>query len=90
MNLLWFLMILLGLLFFRFFSCKNHYLSAVIILESLVLVSLLWMIIYSVLILESSVVFLIFLTLSVVEAAIGLSLLLAYMKAYSGAQIAVL
>nr|BBA10445.1 NADH dehydrogenase subunit 4L [Stereophaedusa japonica] len=79
-----YLFLLMVLLFFFLFNTKVHLLRALLILETMMLNALL----ISVLFLSSfqyePFVFLFLLTFAVVEAGMGLSLLLTYMKVTGG------
>nr|BBA10265.1 NADH dehydrogenase subunit 4L [Hemiphaedusa attrita attrita] len=80
MTMLAFLLSLLFFLIFLFYSIKNRLLPAMLILESIVLMSLL----ISMFLLEktdsSLFLFLLLLTLAVCEASLALSLLMSYIK----------
>nr|BBA10406.1 NADH dehydrogenase subunit 4L [Hemiphaedusa aff. amoena RM-2016] len=65
---------------FLFFWIKNQYLSALLILEALNLLALLFFIYFSLLFCEGISVFLMVMTLSVCEGALGLTLLLSVVK----------
>nr|BBA10688.1 NADH dehydrogenase subunit 4L [Reinia echo] len=77
---LWSLSVLVVILLFRLQLVSKHFLSGLIVLEAISVV-VLTMTLYLMTLLNSTVSgFLIILTFAVCEAAIGLSLLLCYMK----------
>nr|BBA10226.1 NADH dehydrogenase subunit 4L [Metazaptyx hachijoensis] len=80
LNLLNLSLILLVILHFYFFSVKKHLLSALLVLEAMVLMLLLLTFAFSFWMLEGLTMYMFVLTLSVVEAALGLTLLISYVK----------
>nr|BBA10748.1 NADH dehydrogenase subunit 4L [Zaptyx daemonorum] len=79
-NLLNFSLLLCVFLHLYLFFIKNHLLSSLLVLEAMVLMLLLITISFSYLVLESLSLFLFVLTLSVCEAALGLTLLICFVK----------
>nr|BBA10580.1 NADH dehydrogenase subunit 4L [Zaptyx entospira] len=65
---------------FYLYSTYYHYLSALLILESMVLFLLVFMVTFSYCLLESLMIYCFVLTLSVCEAALGLTLMITLVK----------
>nr|BBA10820.1 NADH dehydrogenase subunit 4L [Thaumatoptyx sp. RM-2016] len=80
LKMTYFLLLLLLLLYLVFFSVSNHFLSSLIILESMVLILLLFSLCLVSTIMEGMAIYLWVLTLSVCEAAMGLTLLISLLK----------
>nr|BBA10289.1 NADH dehydrogenase subunit 4L [Megalophaedusa masatokandai masatokandai] len=80
MMLLCFLLVLMVLLYFLFTTAKNYYLSCLFLLEAMVLTSL----VMSIHIINNSFtnlwIWLLLLTFGVCEAALGLSILISFVK----------
>nr|BBA10079.1 NADH dehydrogenase subunit 4L [Megalophaedusa kyotoensis] len=76
----WFLLLLMFFLFFCFFSVKNQYLSALLMLETLVLTSLIFIMFLMSSYSSDLWIFLLMLTFGVSEAGLGLALLLTNLK----------
>nr|BBA10715.1 NADH dehydrogenase subunit 4L [Zaptyx sarissa] len=79
-------LLLLALLFLYFFTSRYYLLSSLLVLESLVLMLLIFTITISFTMFGTLSMYLFVLTLSVSEAAIGLSLLVSYGK-YKGSDL---
>nr|BBA10553.1 NADH dehydrogenase subunit 4L [Zaptyx exodonta] len=73
-------LIMLMICHFYLYSNYFHYLSSLLILESMVLFLLVFMVSFSYVLLESLMIYLFVLTLSVCEAALGLTLLISLVK----------
>nr|BBA10817.1 NADH dehydrogenase subunit 4L [Thaumatoptyx cf. diacoptyx RM-2016] len=80
MKFLYMFFLLLLILYLYIFSVQNHFLSILIILEAMLLILLSFSLGFSMTLMEGYSVYLWILTLSVCEAAIGLTLLISYMK----------
>nr|BBA10547.1 NADH dehydrogenase subunit 4L [Megalophaedusa kawamotoi] len=80
MKLMYMLSLLFALTFLVFFSMGKKFLYSLLVLESLVLVSLLVNLLALGTVLNSMYLFILLLTLAVSEAAMGLSLLMSYLK----------
>nr|BBA10382.1 NADH dehydrogenase subunit 4L [Zaptyx pattalus] len=80
LSLFKFSFILLVVLHLFFMSTKKHLLAALLSLEAMVLILLIFSLSISFMILEGLNLYLFILTLSVSEAALGLALLMSYVK----------
>nr|BBA10685.1 NADH dehydrogenase subunit 4L [Oligozaptyx hedleyi] len=80
MLMLGFSMFMLLLCHFFLYSIYNHYLSALLVMESMVLMLLVFTVTFSFILLDGLMIYLFVLTLSVCEAALGLTLLISLMK----------
>nr|BBA10670.1 NADH dehydrogenase subunit 4L [Oligozaptyx hedleyi] len=81
------MMLMLSISFFMLLSCHfflysiyYHFLSALLVLESMVLKLLVFTVTFSFILLEGLMIYLFVLTLSVCEAALGLTLLISLKK----------
>nr|BBA10859.1 NADH dehydrogenase subunit 4L [Stereophaedusa tokunoshimaensis] len=75
-----YLFVLMVLLVFFLFNTKTHFMRVILILEAIMLTALIISIFLLSMVQKEPYVFLLLLTFAVVEAALGLSLLLSYMK----------
>nr|BBA10814.1 NADH dehydrogenase subunit 4L [Thaumatoptyx cf. aptyx RM-2016] len=80
LNYMYSTFMLLLLLFLYLFSVQKHFLSILIILEAMVLLLLIFSLGFTSLLMNSMGIYLWLLTLSVCEAAMGLTLLVSVMK----------
>nr|BBA10679.1 NADH dehydrogenase subunit 4L [Zaptyx exulans] len=80
LTLLKFSLFMLLVSHFYLYSTYSHYLSALLILESMVLILLIFVVTFSFSLLEGLMIYLFVLTLSVCEAALGLTLLISLVK----------
>nr|BBA10652.1 NADH dehydrogenase subunit 4L [Megalophaedusa awajiensis] len=78
---------LLLLLYWLFFSTTKHFLLAMLILESMVLISLVFILFILCSYESSYMVFILLMTLGVCEAGLGLSLLISIIKLSGSAEI---
>nr|BBA10841.1 NADH dehydrogenase subunit 4L [Zaptyx kotoshoensis] len=77
------MLLMLLLLYFSFFNVTKHYISSLMILESMVLVLILISLSMVLTLSEGLAIYMWVLTLSVCEAAMGLSLLMSLLKVNS-------
>nr|BBA10469.1 NADH dehydrogenase subunit 4L [Mundiphaedusa decapitata] len=80
MTILWILLMFMMSLFFTFFAAKSRFLTALLLLESLVLLGLVFAVFFLWIETLDLWVFLLLLTFGVCEACLGLSLLLTFLK----------
>nr|BBA10868.1 NADH dehydrogenase subunit 4L [Zaptyx yaeyamensis] len=80
LNLMTCSLLLLGALYIYFFSIKYRFLSALLVLEAMVLLLLIFTVALTFTMLDSLSLYFFVLTLSVSEAALGLALLISFGK----------
>nr|BBA10718.1 NADH dehydrogenase subunit 4L [Zaptyx adulta] len=81
-NILNLSLLFICILFIYFYTVKSSFLSALMVLEAMVLLSLVFLAYFTLSMSEGINIFLIVLTLSVVEACLGLTLLITYVKVF--------
>nr|BBA10463.1 NADH dehydrogenase subunit 4L [Zaptyx stimpsoni strictaluna] len=79
-NLLFFFIFMLMVTHLYFFSTFKHYLSALLSLEAMILVLLVFVLTINFMFIEGLGIYMFVLTLSVCEAAVGLTLLISVVK----------
>nr|BBA10496.1 NADH dehydrogenase subunit 4L [Zaptyx adulta] len=82
LNMLNLTLLLVVSLFIYFFTIKNSFLSPLMVLEAMVLVTLIFLACFTLTMTEGINVFFIVLTLIVCEACIGLTLLITFVKVF--------
>nr|BBA10247.1 NADH dehydrogenase subunit 4L [Hemiphaedusa minuta] len=80
MMLAYTLAVLMVLLFIRFFNMQKHFLSALLLLESMVVIMLMSVLALMLLLNDTKVAWFLLVTFAVAEAALGLSMLISYIK----------